>query len=50
MSEDRETLGSSGRAATQFHIAKPDGWPAGRYRVEIALNVQPAGTREFEVR
>jgi hypothetical protein len=50
VSEGRETLGSSGRAATEFHIAKPDGWPAGRYRVEIALNGEPAGARDFEVR
>jgi uncharacterized protein YfaS (alpha-2-macroglobulin family) len=50
VSEGRETLGASGGAATEFHIAKPDGWPAGRYRVEIALNGRPAGAREFEVR
>jgi len=50
VSENRETLGSSGRVNTEFHIAKPDGWPAGRYRLEIALNGQPAGSRDFEVR
>ncbi len=50
VSEGRETVASSDRAATEFHIAKPDGWPAGRYRVEVALNDQPAGAREFEVR
>ena len=50
VSENRETLGSSGAVDTEFHIAKPDGWPAGRYRLEIALNGQPAGARDFEVR
>jgi hypothetical protein len=50
VSEGRETLATPGRAATEFHIAKPDGWPAGRYRVEIALNGEPAGARDFEVR
>ena len=50
VSENREQLTSSDRNATEFHIAKPDGWPTGRYKVEIALNGQPAGTREFEVR
>jgi hypothetical protein len=49
VSEGRETLASS-RSTTQFHIAKPDGWPVGRYRVAIALDGQPAGTRDFEVR
>jgi hypothetical protein len=50
VSEGRETLASPGRAATEFHIAKPDGWPAGRYRVEIALNGEPAVAHDFEVR
>ena len=50
VSESREQLTSSDQNATEFHIAKPDGWPTGRYKVEIALNGQPAGTREFEVR
>jgi hypothetical protein len=50
VSEGNETLTSSDRTASEFHIAKPDGFPAGRYRVEIALNGQPAGSREFEVR
>jgi hypothetical protein len=49
VSENQQTLGAD-RQATEFHIAKPDGWPAGRYKVEIALNGQPAGSREFEVR
>jgi hypothetical protein len=44
------TITSSDRNATEFHISKPDGWPTGRYRVEIALNGQPAGARDFEVR
>jgi hypothetical protein len=50
VSEGREELTSSDRNATEFHISKPDGWPAGRYKVEVALNGQPAGEREFEVR
>ena len=49
VSENHQTLGGD-RRATEFHIAKPDGWPAGRYQVEIALNGQPAGSKEFEVR
>jgi hypothetical protein len=49
VSEGRESLTSSDRNATEFHIAKPDGWPAGRYKVEIALNGEPAGSREFVV-
>ena len=50
VSEGRETLATSDEAVTEFHVAKPDGWPAGRYQVEIALNGRPLGTRGFEVR
>ncbi|HZH42851.1 MAG TPA: hypothetical protein VEY50_02025 [Lysobacter sp.] len=41
------TLAGSGQTA--FKIAKPSGFPAGRYRVEILLNGQPVQSREFEV-
>jgi hypothetical protein len=50
VSENQQALAGPGRVHTEFHIAKPDGWPAGRYRVEIALNGQSAGARDFEVR
>ena len=50
VNEEHESLTSSDRTATEFHISKPDGWPTGRYRVEIALNGRPAGARDFEVR
>jgi hypothetical protein len=49
VSENRESLAAN-QAVTEFHISKPDGWPVGRYRVEIALDGRPAGAREFEVR
>jgi hypothetical protein len=50
VSEGRETLATSEEAVTEFHISKPDGWPAGRYEVEFALNGRPVAAREFEVR
>jgi hypothetical protein len=37
-------------AAHEFHVSKPDGWPAGRYRVEISHNGQTVQTRDFDVR
>ena len=40
---------TGGASATEFHLAKPDGWPAGEYRVEVLLNGASAGTREFKV-
>jgi hypothetical protein len=50
VSESREVVASAGPTVVEFHVAKPDGWPAGRYRVDVTANGQPAGTREFEVR
>ena len=50
VNESSETLAPSGPAVTEFHIEKPSGWPAGKYKVEIAANGAPAGAREFEVR
>ena len=42
-------LPTGGATATEFHLAKPDGWPAGEYKVEVLLNRASAGTREFKV-
>lgn len=47
---DTQTISPSGSAATEFHIAKPSGWPAGKYKVEISVDGNPAGTKEFEVK
>lgn len=41
---------SGGEAATEFHISKPDGFPVGKYRVDVFVNGSQAGTKEFEVR
>ena len=48
--ESSETIAPTGPAVTEFHISKPDGWPTGRYKVEIIADGRPAGAREFEVR
>jgi hypothetical protein len=48
--ESTQTLSPTGTAVTEFHISKPDGFPAGRYRVEILLNGTSTQSKEFEVR
>ncbi len=48
--EGTEAIAPTGPAATEFHISKPSGWPAGKYKVEIAVDGSPAATKEFEVR
>ncbi|MGH7788648.1 MAG: hypothetical protein ACRERC_17385 [Candidatus Binatia bacterium] len=49
VNESSQTIAPTGPAATEFHIAKPDGWPAGKYKVDLAANGVPAGSREFTV-
>ena len=35
---------------TEFHISKPDGWPAGKYHLVVTLNGTNAGDKDFEVK
>ena len=48
--ESTRTIAPSNRERTEFHISKPNGWPAGKYKVEVFLNDQSAGTKSFEVK
>lgn len=48
--ESEQTIAPTGDEATEFHISKPDGWPAGKYHVEILLNGTPVQTKDFEVK
>ena len=47
---DSQTIAPTGPAVTEFHIAKPSGWPVGKYKVDIAVDGSSAGTKEFEVK
>ncbi|WP_133477934.1 hypothetical protein [Cognatilysobacter segetis] len=48
---DTQTKDLAGAAAThEFHVSKPDGWPAGKYRVEITHDGTVVQTRDFDVR
>jgi hypothetical protein len=49
VNESTETISPTGEARTEFHISKPDGLPPGKYKAEVFLNGQPAGSKEFEV-
>lgn len=40
---------TGGATATEFHLSKPDAWPAGEYNVEVLLNGTSAGTKDFKV-
>ncbi|MGH7444636.1 MAG: hypothetical protein ACREKM_07155, partial [Longimicrobiales bacterium] len=47
--ESSQTITPNGPAVTEFHISKPDGFPAGSYQVEILLDGTSVETRDFEV-
>lgn len=47
--ESTRTIAPSGRERTEFHIVKPSGWPAGKYKVEVFLNDQSTTAKTFEV-
>jgi hypothetical protein len=48
--ESTRTIAPNNRERTEFHIAKPSGWPAGKYKVEVFLDNQSVETKNFEVR
>jgi hypothetical protein len=48
--EETQTIAPTGPATSEFHISKPDGWPAGEYQVEILVDDKPAGTKTFTVK
>ncbi len=48
--EDRQTITPTGPATSEFHISKPDGWPAGDYQVEIFVDDKPAQGKTFTVK
>ena len=50
VNEETRDIAPSGPAVTEFHVAKPSGWPVGKYKVEVTVDGSAAGTKEFEVR
>ena len=49
VNESQQVIAPTGPAVTEFHIAKPSGWPAGKYQVEISTPAGVLGTKAFEV-
>jgi hypothetical protein len=48
--EDSKVLDASGPATTAFMISKPSGFPAGNYKVDIALNGNMVASKDFSVK
>lgn len=40
----------AGAQVTDFSISKPDGWPAGKYKLEVLNNGMVVQTREFDIK
>jgi hypothetical protein len=49
VNESSQTIAPTGPAVTTFNIAKPDGWPVGKYKVEVLIDGTSVGQREFDV-
>ncbi len=48
--ETTQAIAPTGPAVTEFHVSRPNGFPKGRYRVDVTLNGTPAGSKEFTVK
>lgn len=50
VNESTQRIAPNKPERVEFHISKPDGWPVGKYKVEVFLDNQTAGTKDFAVR
>ncbi|HWX65980.1 MAG TPA: hypothetical protein VNZ27_06055 [Rhodanobacter sp.] len=48
--EDSKSLAANGPTTTAFMISKPDGFPAGNYKVDISLNGSQVASKDFSVK
>jgi len=44
------TINTTGPATHEFHVSKPDGWPAGNYEVDVLLDGRSAGSKKLTVK
>ena len=49
VNESTQTIAPTGDARTEFNISKPDGWPTGKYKLEVFSNGSSAATKDFGV-
>ena len=50
VNEESKPFNFAGPGVTNFQISKPDGWPAGGYKLEVSLDGTQVETREFTVK
>ncbi len=49
VSNETKDLNLTGTGSTNFQIAKPDGFPVGKYKVEVSLDGMVVQTKEFDI-
>jgi hypothetical protein len=50
VNDSSQTVTASGPSVTNFHIEKPNGFPAGAYAVTISIDGKEVATKDFEVK
>jgi hypothetical protein len=50
VNEETRDIAPTGPAVTEFHIAKPSGWPVGKYKFEVSADGAPVAAKDFEVK
>ncbi len=50
VNEETRNIDFTGSGTTDFQISKPDGWPAGKYKVEVSLDGNVVQSKDFEVK
>jgi hypothetical protein len=48
--ETSRSISAAGEDVTEFHISKPNGWPKGKYKVQVSLNGEPIESEDFEIK
>jgi hypothetical protein len=49
VSEETKDFSFAGPGTTNFEFSKPDGWPVGKYKVEVSLDGAVVQSKDFEV-
>lgn len=49
VNEESKDISFTGTGANEFHISKPDGFPPGKYKLEVSLDGTVVQTKEFDV-
>ncbi len=48
--DSNRTIVPNNKERTEFHISKPDGWPAGDYQLEVFVDGRSVEKKKFEVK